>query len=181
MSELQIALLRGINVSGQKIIKMADLKILFEQLGFEQVSTYIQSGNILFISKISSKYQLVEKIKTGIKKAYGYDVEVMITTKKELEAMLQNNPFAGDSTLNSERFYFTLLNSIPDKALLEKMLSLDFGEDKIAVASNVAYLYIPVSYGNTKLSNNFIEQKLKVSGTTRNLKTIKKLIELASK
>ena len=73
-----IALLRGINVSGQKKIKMSDLKLLFEDLGFQNVETYIQSGNVIFSSKEKSIKKLESKISSGIKSKYGFDVPVLV-------------------------------------------------------------------------------------------------------
>jgi uncharacterized protein (DUF1697 family) len=88
-----IALLRGINVSGQKKIKMSDLKALFEVIELQDVETYIQSGNVIFSSKEKSSEKLEQKISSAIKRKFGFEVHVMILTPEEIEYVLKNNSF----------------------------------------------------------------------------------------
>lgn len=179
--ETYIALLRGINVSGQKIIKMIALKKLFEDLGYESVSTYIQSGNVLFTTSATHSASLAIVIQEKIKAVFGFDVPVLIVQPKEIELILENSPFNNPDTFQVERVFYTLLANESESEKVNVLLNMDFGEDRIAVVKKTAYLYIPQSYGKTKLSNNFIEQKLKIAATTRNHKTMLKLLELSKK
>ena len=172
-----IALLRGINVSGQKKIKMSELKSLLEKAGFQDVITYIQSGNLIFSSNEKSGEKLVKKISSEIKRRFGFDVQVIILTLKEIEYTLKNNPFIKRKK-ESERLYVTFLSNIPSKENLQKLNSIDYSPEEYKVDRNLIYLFLPNGAGKAKLNNNLFENKLKVDGTTRNWKTIKTLSEL---
>jgi len=165
-----ISLLRGINVSGQKKILMDDLRKLYEQLGFMGVKTYIQSGNIIFDAKGK---QLKEKIESGIKKKFGLQVSVLIKSIKEFAKILQDNPFS------DEKVYFTFLFSKPEIIDFSVIDRFKKANEEIKIHDGVIYFHCLDGYGKTKLSNNFFENKLKVIATTRNLRTVKKLIEIA--
>ena len=123
-----IALLRGINVSGQKKIKMSELKSLLEKAGFQDVITYIQSGNVIFSSNEKSGEKLVKKISSEIKRRFGFDVQVIILTLKEIEYTLKNNPFIKRKK-ESERLYVTFLSNIPSKENLQKLNSIDYSPE----------------------------------------------------
>lgn len=90
-----ISMLRGINVSGQKKIKMNELRTLYESLGFRPVKTYIQSGNVIFKSPASDTSELVSNIETKIKQTFGFSVSVIIRTASEFQHVINNNPFYG--------------------------------------------------------------------------------------
>jgi uncharacterized protein (DUF1697 family) len=173
-----IALLRGINVSGQKKIKMSDLKLLFEEMGFKDVQTYIQSGNVIFSSKEISADKLEIKISSGIKRKCGFDVRVIILSAKEIEYVLKNNPFLKKKK-DEDKFYVTFLSKIPSDENIEKMHSIDYSPEEYFIEGKRLYLFVPNGFGQAKINNNLIEKKLKVDGTTRNWKTVKALSELA--
>ncbi|MAB58669.1 MAG: hypothetical protein CL524_14150 [Aequorivita sp.] len=168
-----IALLRGINV-GNKQMKMADLKILFEELGFADVVTYIQSGNVVFASK--SKNGLTEKISKGIQKSFGFEVPVLVKTVSEIEGILAACPFSEEKKKAS---YFILLNEPPVKNMVEKVSQETYPDEEFNITDNCVYLFASKGYGVAKCNNNFFEKKLGVAATTRNYRTLAKLIELA--
>ena len=172
---LFISLLRGINVSGQKMIKMADLKVLYEQLGFTKVQTYIQSGNVVFESQKKNITVLEQLIFNKIQTHYGFEVPNLILAPKELEEALKNNPFQ-----KYEKMYFTFLNELPRKENIKAITNIYFNNEFFEINQKVVYFYCPNGYGNAKMNNNFFENKLKVIATTRNLNTVKKLLEMAS-
>jgi uncharacterized protein (DUF1697 family) len=172
-----IAILRGINVSGHKLIKMDALKASFERLGFADVQTYIQSGNIVFKHKANSKL-LDDKIKTMLDDEYGFDVPVLVKTVAEMKTVLNNNPFISNVSNDMNTLHVTLLAEKPLPEHIAK-LNQDFGVDAYRIIEKTIYLYCPNGYGKTKLSNSFFESKLKVSATTRNWKTITALVHLA--
>ena len=176
-----ISILRGINVSGQKKILMADLKKLYESLKFSEVKTYIQSGNVVFESdsKISD-IQLARKIEKAISTKYKFEVPVIIRTKEELEKILSQNSFTKEKSIDLKKLHVTLLSETPDREKMEQIKEVDFSPDQFIIKGKEIYLHIPNSYGETKLSNKFFENKLKVSATTRNWNTVNKLLELAS-
>lgn len=172
-----IALLRGINVSGQKKIKMSDLKLLFEEIGFQNVETYIQSGNVLFSSKDLSTNKLETNISSAIKGKFGFDVRVVILTPKEIEYIIKNNPFIKKKK-EIERLYVTFLSDSPSKENIQKLNSTDYSPEEYKIDGKQIYLFFPDGYGKAKLNNNLFEHKLKLNATTRNWKTIKTLSEL---
>jgi len=174
-----IALLRGINVSGQKKIKMTVLKSLFELAGFQDVTTYIQSGNVIFSSNEESGERLAKKISTEIKRKFGFEVQVIILTPKEIEYTLKNNPFIKRKK-ESERLYVTFLSGIPPKENIQKLNSLNYSPEEYKIDGKLIYLFLPNGAGKAKLNNNLFENKLKVDGTTRNWKTVKTLSELVT-
>ena len=176
-----ISLLRGINVSGQKKILMADLKLLYEQLQFEQLKTYIQSGNVLF--KCADKHdeeKIILKINKAIFKQYAFDVAILLRDQLALAEILKNNPYLNRKGILEDRLYVTLLSEEPDKKLLEKLLEIPLKTDEFQVNGKEIYLYCPGGYGETKLNNNFFESKLKLKASTRNWKTINTLSEMLS-
>lgn len=172
-----IALLRGINVGGQKKIKMIDLKQALEKNGFQTVKTYIQSGNILFNSNETNIDKLQDEIQNVILTDFGFDVPVLVLTLNGLERILGVNPFKGEPEKSS--LYFVLLKAKPNSDLVNKFNILEFENENFHVTDNCVYLCCKAGYGNAKLGNNLIERKLKVEATTRNLKTMQKLVEMA--
>ncbi|MBK9097059.1 MAG: DUF1697 domain-containing protein [bacterium] len=172
-----IALLRGINVSGQKQIKMSELKSLFEKTGFQDVETYIQSGNVIFSTKETSTEKLSLKISSAIKKQFGFDVQVIVVTPEEIEQALKKNPFIKKKK-DTDKLYVIFLSEIPSKVSVNNLNRNDYLPEEFVIDGSCVYLFVPNGYGKAKLNNNFFENKLKVFGTTRNLKTLYALIEL---
>ncbi len=179
--KIYISMLRGINVSGQKKIQMIDLKALYEALKFKDVTTYIQSGNIIF--KANEKIfdeNLAIKIEEAIYKKYNFNVSVIIRSVEEMENIISVNPFLKEREINIEKLHVTFLAENPPQANVESIKHIDYSPDKFIITGKEIYLYCPNGYGITKLSNNFFENKLKVKATTRNWKTVNKFVELAA-
>lgn len=172
-----IALLRGINVSGQKKIKMTELKSLFQKMNFQNIETYIQSGNIIFSSKENSVKTLERKISAGIKNKFGFEVHTFIITSKEIKDVLINNPFIKKKK-DTERLYVTFLSAQPLQEKIQNLNSSNFSPEEYQIVGKIIYLHLPNGAGKAKLNNNFFENKLKVNATTRNWKTINTLSEL---
>ena len=173
-----ISILRGINVSGQKKILMTDLKNLYESIGYKNVETYIQSGNVIFeANEKDSEIEIASKIEVAILKLYSFEVPVIVFKNSKLKQWIESNPFLKDESLE-ERLYFTFLNKIPDTLLVEQIRG-DYLPEKFEVRDKVVYFYCQIGYGKTKLSNTFFEKKLKVKATTRNFKTTFKLLKLS--
>lgn len=172
-----VSLLRGINVSGQRKIKMSELKTLFEKTGFQNVETYIQSGNVIFSTKETSGEKLSIKISSAIKKQFGFAVQVIIITPGEIEKALKSNPFVKKKK-NTDKLYVIFLSEIPSKVSVNNLNRNDYLPEEFVIDGSCIYLFVPNGYGKAKLNNNFFENKLKVFGTTRNLKTLNALLEL---
>jgi len=175
-----ISILRGINVSGQKLIRMEDLRKLYEGLGFTDVTTFIQSGNVIFNTVHAvSENSLSEKIEKAIEEKYSFFVPVIIRTADEIQAILLSNPFLDEEDIDREKLHVTFLDEVPNPALSADIKANNPSPDRFVIKGRDVYLYCPGGYGNTKLSNTFFEKKLKVHATTRNWKTVGKLAELA--
>jgi uncharacterized protein (DUF1697 family) len=176
-----ISILRGINVSGQKLIKMDALKKMYENLNFENIQTYVQSGNVIFSTNATDLKKLENKITSQIEKEFGYVVPVIVLNVEILGGIIKHNPFAKDRQKDFSFLHVTFLADQPkeiDKKSIEE--KKQHGEE-IEYAKNAVYLYCPNGYGKTKLNNNFLESKLKVKATTRNWKTANELLKLATK
>ena len=176
-----VSILRGINVSGQKKILMADLKALYEGLKFKDVTTYIQSGNVIFKSDSKlSDAALAEKIEAAILKKYSFTVPVIVRNIHQLENIISGNPFLKEKKIDLEKLHVTFLSEIPGKSALDAIKMQDYSPDQFSVVRQEVFLNTPGGYGETKLSNKFFENKLKVTATTRNWKTVNKLLEIAT-
>jgi uncharacterized protein (DUF1697 family) len=170
-----IALLRGINVGGHKKVLMADLTSLFESLGFTEVQTYIQSGNVVFSSKIESN--LEGRIAEAIESKYGFFVPVLVKKASEMTKILSNCPFSGEKR---EKSYFILMKENPTREDIELTMKFSHEDEEFHIRKDCVYIYYRVGAGTAKMGNNFFEKKLKVIATARNYRTMAKLLELTS-
>lgn len=168
-----IVLLRGINVSGKNKLPMAELQNLLSILGFSEIQTYIQSGNIVLKSD-KKPIEISEEIRRKIELDFNYKVPVLVKTVKEWQKIINENPY---KEVEEKQQYFTFLSTIPEKVSIE----VDTKQDEFMVIDNVIYVNAVGGYGKTKLNNNFFEKKLKLIATTRNLKTTIKMLALAEK
>ena len=175
-----IALLRGINVSGQKKIQMADLRRMFEKLPFEAVETYIQSGNVVFKSNGLNTTELQETIKKEIAITFGFDVPVLVKQLSDFEQILNSNPFTDPEDLEAKRIYYVLLKNAPTQDDISSLHQEKYPNELFKITPNCVYLNCRKGAGNAKLTNNIIEKKLKVVATARNHRTMLKLLKMAS-
>lgn len=176
-NKIYIVLLRGINVSGQKKIKMAELRLVLENMGLVNVQTYIQSGNIVFEHESNDKSELEKMVYQAIKKNFGFDVPVLVLESKDVGRILGESPYQVDG---ENRLYYVLLKTAPLEDLKSAFNALKFDQEDFHITDSCVYLYCKNGYGNAKLNNNLIERKLKVEATTRNHKTMLKLLELST-
>lgn len=169
---IYVALLRGINVGGNNIIKMQDLKTLLQDCGLENVNTYIQSGNIVFRSeKTADELQFL--IEQEIKQKYGYSISVIVRTGSEWEGIMKNCPYSTESLGDGESVHLTLLGKEISKEDIEHLLQSRSDTEECFINDNEVYLYLKKSILDSKISNQL--QKLGVPVTSRNWKTIKKI------
>lgn len=179
-----LALFRGINVSGKKIIKMEGLRNLMEASGYGNAATFIQSGNVIFESSVKSKYKLSESIEAMIKDHYGFDVTVFVLDSKDVLKAVDRNPFIAQREpegAGSKKLYVTFLSEEPSLENMEKLRQAAIGDDIIELVDDVLYFKLETKASESKLSNNLIENKLKVKATTRNWNTTLKLLEMLEK
>lgn len=172
-----ILLLRGINVSGQKKILMADLKQNLSELGYANIKTYIQSGNLVFQSEKSGIKSLQDEIEQKIFDTHGFEVKAFIILPEDLQEIIQNNPFIDDMEKDVKRTYFTFLSKEPDS--IESIDASKYPDEEFRLQGKTIYFYSAIGYGNAKMNNNFFEKKLGLTATTRNWNTCNKLIEMS--
>lgn len=174
-----IAILRGINVSGQKIIKMAEFRDYLSSLGFVNLSTYIQSGNIVFQTQSKDNHFLEEQIHKRIKENYSFEVPVIVRTQEEWKKVIDNFPFNLDN-LDVKRIGIVFLKEKPLHIPVEEINKFKAENDEVVYSEKEIYLHIPDGIGKSKLTNNVLERKLKVSATTRNWKTTTTLLQMCN-
>lgn len=175
-----IAFLRGINVGGQKKVPMAELREVLSETGLKSIQTYIQSGNIVLESENHSKKDLQESIEKVIDDHFGFHVPVLVKSVIDIKHILENNPFNNKEDLESNRIYFVLLFQKPSDEKIILFKEEHYPKEKWQIVGDCLYLCCENGYGKAKLNNNVVERKLKVDATTRNHKTMEKLLELGT-
>lgn len=173
-----ITLLRGINVSGQKKIKMDELRALYEAIGHQDVQTYIQSGNVLLRSMLASPEKLARGIERAIEKSFGYPVTVLVRTTDDLSKIIRRNPFIKNRSVDPSKLHVTFLANPAESSLINAAANVDSADDEFRVEGKEVFVHCPNGYGRTRLSNTFFESKLKQPATTRNWKTVNTLCEM---
>jgi len=173
-----ISILRGINVGGKNLIKMNSLKEMYEGLGFLNVKTYIQSGNVVFQSVETNLKELEMLISDGILNRFTFNVPVFVREVSELKGILVQNPFLKEIEEDISKLHLTFLSKSPEKPFVDSIGNSSYLPDKYFITEKTVYLFCPNGYGKTKLNNNFFENKLKVKATTRNLRTLMELVKL---
>jgi uncharacterized protein (DUF1697 family) len=168
-----VAFLRAINVGGHTVIKMADLKRIFESLSLENVQTYIQSGNVIFEADEEDTASLETQIESQVEKATGFKTRLFVRTIREVQSIANKSPFTAKA---DETVHVGFLKEKPDKKHQEVLLTFKSDADDFAVKGREVY---NLRYDRDKsiFSNNFIEKILKIPGTTRNMTVIKKIAE----
>ncbi len=171
-----IALLRGINVSGVKIIKMEDLRAMFTNMGYSAVQTYIQSGNVVFEAASSPIAQLTNSITKGLETALGYHVPIVVVKATTMQAIAKADAFT--NTMNTPitaKKYVAFLEKKPAKELEAILATLTNPADTYLLQGDVIYIAIDESKGKSLFTNMLLEKKLKLYATTRNWNTVCKL------
>ena len=173
-----LALLRGINVSGHKMIKMEALKKALEAIGFANVVTYIQSGNVFVTTVEESPSKVGFLIKQEIAKTFSHDVPVIVIGKDDLQACLDRNLFLNESEIDLKKLYVSFISSeLPENMITQ--LNLNFIKpDEIQLDGKRIYLKYDISPAKTRLDNKWIEKSMSVVATTRNWNTVNKLLEM---
>jgi len=172
-----VALLRGINVGGKKKIAMAELRSLFSSLGFEDVVTYIQSGNAVFRSTDSDPDRVSAAIERKIAATLGIDLAVLLRTPAELEETAERNPYLART--GHSKLHVVFLDRAP---AVTAAAELDPGRsppDEFTLSGREIYLHLPNGAGRTKLTIDYFERRLGLRATARNWNTLLKLLALS--
>lgn len=172
-----IALFRGINVGGNNLLLMKDLVAALENLGCQDVATYIQSGNAVFRSKETDTSLLSDRIKAAIGESHGFEPMVLVLESEELEKAVRSNPFPeAESEPKTLHAYF--LATPPERPDLEALEGIKGDRERFALGDRVFYLHAPDGIGRSKLAAN-AEKLLGIPTTARNWRTVRKLMEMA--
>ena len=174
-----ISLIRGINVGGHKSVKMDTLRKAVEAIGFEQVRTYVQSGNLVFQAPKQSAASLSKKIEAVILKQFGHEASVITKTPEELKAAIEKNPFLKNKAITAERLYLTFLSGRPEAVNVKRLDAVSSGDDKDRWHDDVIYFHLPNGSGNSKLATAPLEKWCSLRATTRNWRTVNSLLEMA--
>jgi uncharacterized protein (DUF1697 family) len=173
-----LALLRGINVSGHNMIKMESLQKMLENMGYKNVRTYIQTGNVFVDTDEENAAAVGFKIKQEISKEFGYDVPVITINKEDLEICFTNNPFLKDKNADIKKLYVTFVSKELNPQAINDLKISNFKPDEAIIDQNRIYIKYHIGAGKTKLDQKYIEKKLNVIATMRNYNTISKLLEM---
>ncbi len=169
-------------MAGHNKIKMNELSSLFKEIGFVDVETYIQSGNVVFNDPWSlSDAGLTGKIEEAIRKEFKYNIPAINRTPEELRDILSLNPFTEEENFDYEKLAVIFLNGKPSESQIEKVKGINYPPDKFMISGKEIYIYCPNGFGKSKIYTGFFEKKMKATGTGRNWNTINALIKIAEK
>lgn len=171
-----VALLRGINVGGHKKVPMSTLRELLTEIGFHNVQTYIQSGNVVLQSSEENTKAIEAKIHKVIESHFQFEVPVLVKTKDELELIFNTCPFEEDKKVKS---YFILLQDTPSKELIEEASKKEYKTEEFKITNSCIYFYNEAGYGKSKFNANYFERMLETAATARNYNTMVKLLSLS--
>ncbi|KRL37163.1 DUF1697 domain-containing protein [Liquorilactobacillus uvarum] len=169
-------LLRGVTPTGKnRIPKMSILRSIIEDAGFKNVTTYIQSGNVIFDSDLL-KTEVAKKVHMQILENIGADLKVIVKSRKELAVAVNGNPF--DDTHDYSRVHLAFFNELLSKLNLDLLKNISFWGEKLSFGSECLYMYLPRDTAKKRLNTNFLERKLQTDVTTRKINVITKLMNL---
>jgi uncharacterized protein (DUF1697 family) len=171
-----VAFLRGINVGGKNKIKMETLREILGALGFQNVRTYINSGNVIFETAENVDKEFAANIESAIEKEFGLKIKTIVRTIDEIENIVKNNPFAGQFENDKELHVFFLDEELPAEKR-EFLLSNNRENEQYFVRNKEIFCLLRVSVLNSLMSKDYIGKKLKVSATARNWRTVNKILE----
>jgi uncharacterized protein (DUF1697 family) len=171
-----IALLKGINVGGHKKVPMADLRELLTKSGFENVQTYIQSGNVILQSSKSDISVIENNIQESIMDHFGFEISVLVKTRSDLKRIFNDSPFSEEKKKAS---YFILLRNTPEDDLVKVASEKVYEGEEYKILKDCIYFFCEKGFGQAKFNANFFERKLKTFVTARNYNTMVKLLSLS--
>jgi uncharacterized protein (DUF1697 family) len=172
------AFLRGINVGGQKIVRMAELRERCLADGLVDVETYIQSGNIVFSCEGGGKGGPAARISALIRDAWGFDVAVIAKDAEDMARIVGANPFARAGGCDIKAMYATLLERPPLESQVEAMVKSGKVRERFEIIGDTVYTCYAQGYGKSDFSNNYIERALAMAATTRNWTTMLRVEEM---
>jgi uncharacterized protein (DUF1697 family) len=173
-----LALLRGINVSGHNMMKMEALKITLQNIGFTNVQTYIQSGNVFVDTEEESAPKVGFIIKQEIFKTFGHDVAIVIINQQDLQECFTNNPYLKDKILDTKKLYVAFVSKFLTNDSIHELKISQFKPDEASVDGTRIYIKYDIGAGKTRLDQKYIEKKLNLTATIRNWNTVTQLLKM---
>lgn len=173
-----VALLRGINVGGKNLVPMAELRALGAELGYENVHTLLQSGNVLFESAEASNEKLESKWAGAVSDQFGLKIDMVVRSAEEWKEAIEANPFPLEEGLNLSHFFAYFLQSKPEPEAIVAVLAFDRGPEKPCIFGKTLYCYYPDTVIDSKFTGAWIEKTLGVRATARNWNTVLKIAAL---
>jgi len=172
-----IVLLRGVNLAGRNRVAMPQLREALEESGFEKVSTYVQSGNVVLSSKASPK-RVGTDVEKLIAERFGLDISVVVRTRAQLAAVVKRNPF-GKVAKNPKLYQVTFLDKAPPAEVMRKLEAAAAGKEQVVHVGRELYAWHPDGVGRSKLAALLAGKGLGVTATARNWRTVTRLLEMA--
>ncbi len=176
---IYICMLRGINVGPHKRMKMEKLRASCQELGFQQVKTYIQSGNVILQAAKLSPAALSKKVEERIASDFGFSVDVMSRNREEMNKIIQGNPLLKEEGIDRTKLHVTFLSDVPTAAALKKLQELTMPPDRACCLGTEIYFYFPNGVSGSSLWKHPLDRVLSVTGTMRNWNTVNNLYEMA--
>lgn len=173
-----LALLRGINVSGHNMIKMDALQKMLENMGFTNVATYIQSGNVFVTSEEPDAATVGFKIKQEIFKEFGFDVTAIVLKIEDLQNCFSNNPFLKEKEADLKKLYVAFVSKELRNDNINDLKISQFKPDEAQIDKNKIFIKYAVGAGKTRLDQKYIEKKLNLTATIRNWNTVTNLLKM---
>ncbi len=178
-SLVAVSLLRGINVGGHRKVRMDELKDLYQSLGLKDVTSYLQSGNVLFKSEETDLAAVAGQIEDGLARRFGFHADILIRSATELASIVARNPFQKQLDRDSKWLVVMFLAAAVTDQAQDDLLRAYGGPEELYVDGREVYIYYPSGIGRSQLSHSFLERKLKTVGTARNWNTVLQLLNLA--
>jgi uncharacterized protein (DUF1697 family) len=176
---MAIAMLRAVNVAGHQKIGMEALKTLCSAMGWKDVKTYIQSGNIVFREVGKTPEKLARKLEDGIEAEFGFRPAVLVRTAAEMRKVIANNPFAQRDEVQPNKLLVVFMSSAPTQKTVDQVLALPCDPEEIHILGREIYIYYPEGMARPKIPLARLERILQCSSTGRNWNTVNKLLAMA--
>jgi uncharacterized protein (DUF1697 family) len=172
-----IGLLRGINVGGNKMVPMAELRAMIEALGFKEVRTLLQSGNVVFRGPAKTPAKLESQLEAALEKRLGFNVDFHVRTAEEWAAIVEANPYTAEAKKDPARLLVSCFRAPLEKANVKALQVAITGPEVLVADGRHLYMVFPDGVGNSK-ANALLDRKLAAKGTARNWNTVLKLAAL---
>jgi len=171
------AFFRGINVGGRNMIKMETLRATLGSLGFENVKSYINSGNLVFETAAANQEALEQAIRDAIRKEFGFDIAVMVRSMDEIQSLIDDNPFEGQFENEKDLHVFFLREPLSNEQS-SLLLANESENELFSVRGREIFNLLRISILDSVMGKGFMDKKLKVRATARNWRTVKKIADM---